>query len=122
MTWDRVRKATSRDGDMRMLEEMATDSYPPDSRAGVPADLRIFYQYREDIMSIDGVVLYGDKLVIPPFLCCKVLAALYAAHQPCMPAAAPTPSITPVHPFQAICADFFNAQRYALPSHCRPLL
>ena len=80
MTWDHVREAMSSSDDLRMLEEMAADSFP-ESRAGMPAAIRGFHQYREDITSADGVVLYKDRVVIPPSLRGEVLSALHAAHQ-----------------------------------------
>ncbi|CAL8276073.1 unnamed protein product [Arctogadus glacialis] len=46
--------------DMRTLEEMAADSFP-ESRAGMQVAIRGFHQYREDITSADGVVLYKDR-------------------------------------------------------------
>ncbi|CAL8384340.1 unnamed protein product [Arctogadus glacialis] len=60
VTWDRVREAMSSSDDMRTLEEMAADSFP-ESRAGMPVAIRGFHQYREDITSADGVVLYKDR-------------------------------------------------------------
>ncbi|CAL8335397.1 unnamed protein product [Boreogadus saida] len=58
VTWDRVREAMSSSDDMRTLEEMAADGFH-ESRAGMPVAIRGFHQYREDITSADGVVLYG---------------------------------------------------------------
>lgn len=77
VTWDRVREATCSDDDMRMLEEMAVDGFP-ESRSEMPAPIHSYYQYREDITSIDGVVLYRDRVVMPPSLRNEVLAALIA--------------------------------------------
>ncbi|KAJ8369165.1 hypothetical protein SKAU_G00091930 [Synaphobranchus kaupii] len=80
VTWDRVREATSSDGEMRTLEEMAADGIP-DSKFEMPETIRDFHQYRESITSTDGVVLFKDRVVIPPSLRGKVLSALHAAHQ-----------------------------------------
>ncbi|XP_014670775.1 PREDICTED: uncharacterized protein K02A2.6-like [Priapulus caudatus] len=80
VTWDRVREATSSDGDMHMLEEMAVDGIP-DSKFEMPEMIRDFHQFRENITSTDGVILYKDRVVIPPLLRGEVLSALHAAHQ-----------------------------------------
>ncbi|KAJ8336082.1 hypothetical protein SKAU_G00394250 [Synaphobranchus kaupii] len=80
VTWDRVREATSSDGEMRTLEAMAADGIP-DSKFKMPETIRDFHQYRESITSTDGVVLYKDRVVIPPSLRGEVLSALHAAHQ-----------------------------------------
>ena len=80
VTWDRVREATASDDDMRALEGMALEGFPG-SKAAMPDSLRCFYQYRDKLTSEDGVVLYDDRVVVPPRLRSEVLSALHAAHQ-----------------------------------------
>ena len=80
MTWDRVREATSSDVDMHTLEEMATDGIP-DSNIEMPKTIRDYHQYRENITSTDGVILYKDRVIVPPSLRGEVLSTLHAAHQ-----------------------------------------
>lgn len=72
VTWDRVREATSSDVDMHTLEEMATDGIP-DSKIEMPETIRDYHQYRENITSTDGVILYKDRVIIPPSLRGEVL-------------------------------------------------
>ena len=61
---------------------MVEDGFP-DSRNAFPQNLRIYYQFRDDFHSLDGVVLYKDRVVIPPSLRTEVLvlATLHSAHQ-----------------------------------------
>uniref|UniRef100_A0A8C4N7P6 Gypsy retrotransposon integrase-like protein 1 n=1 Tax=Eptatretus burgeri TaxID=7764 RepID=A0A8C4N7P6_EPTBU len=80
VTWDRVREATSSDGDMHILEGMTMNGIP-DSKIEMPETIRDYHQYRENITSTDGVILYKDRVVIPPSLRGDVLSALHAAHQ-----------------------------------------
>ncbi|CAE1167716.1 unnamed protein product [Acanthosepion pharaonis] len=54
VTWDRVRTATASDEDML---------------------------FRDDLSNIDGVIVYKDRIVIPPSLRDEVLCALHSAHQ-----------------------------------------
>ncbi|CAL8342692.1 unnamed protein product [Arctogadus glacialis] len=63
VTWDRFREAMSSSDDLRMFEERAADGFP-ESRAGMPVAIRGLYQYREDITSADGVVLYKDRYLV----------------------------------------------------------
>ena len=79
VTWDRDQEASS-DGDLHTLQEMAVDGLP-DLKANMPESLHAFHQYREHITSTDGMILYKDRVVIPPSLCDDVLSALHAAHQ-----------------------------------------
>ena len=54
------REATSSDGGMRILEEMAVDGFS-ELRIEMPEVIRAFHKYRKDITSADGQVLYRDK-------------------------------------------------------------
>ena len=65
---------------MHTLEEMATDGMP-DSKIEMPETIRDYHQYRENITSSDGVILYKDRVIIPPSLRGEVLSTLHATHQ-----------------------------------------
>ena len=80
VAWDRVREATSSEVNMHTLEEMATDGIP-DSKIEMPETIRDYHQYRENITSTDGVILYKNRVIVPPSLRGDVLSTLYAAHQ-----------------------------------------
>ena len=80
VTWDRVREATSSDVNMHTLEEMATDGIP-DSKNEMPETIRDYRQYGENITSTDGVILYKDRVIVPPSLRGEILSTLHAAHQ-----------------------------------------
>ena len=47
----------------------------------IPQPLRIYYQHRDHLSTIDGVILYNDRVVVPPALRPNVLSTLHAAHQ-----------------------------------------
>ena len=53
----------------------------PDTPSAMPSAIRTYYQYREKITEYDGVILYKDRIVIPPTLRASVLQALHSAHQ-----------------------------------------
>lgn len=40
----------------------------PDSRLELPTELHEYFQFRERLYTVDGVVLYKDRVVIPPTL------------------------------------------------------
>ena len=80
VTWDRVREATASDEAAHTLTRLIEDGFPP-SRDKIPADLRAYYQLRDDLSASDGVALYKDRVIIPPSLRQEVLAALHSAHQ-----------------------------------------
>ena len=80
VTWDRVREATASDPTMRGLITLIEDGYPS-NKSEVPDSLSIFFQHRDKLSVTEGVVMYCDRLVIPPSLRREVLVGLHSAHQ-----------------------------------------
>jgi len=71
---------TASDDDMIVLADLIENGMP-ESRTQMPDALRDFFQFRDDLSVTDGVILYKDRIVIPPLLRNEVLDALHAAHQ-----------------------------------------
>ena len=80
ITWDDVRLATTSDQLMSHLLEVIEDGFP-ESRNNLQPELKQYYQFKEGLSTFDGVVLYHDRVVVPPSLRSKVLAGLHSAHQ-----------------------------------------
>jgi hypothetical protein len=80
VTWNRVREATSSDQDMLTLSSFIENGMP-DFRHELPPQLREYHKFRDDLHTLDGVILYKDRIVIPQCLRNEVLAALHSAHQ-----------------------------------------
>ena len=47
----------------------------------MPETISDYHQYRENITSTDGVILYTDRVIVPPSLHGEVLSTIHAAHQ-----------------------------------------
>ena len=80
VTWDRVHTATTSDTNMQSLVDLI-ESGMPQFRHELPEPLREYFQFRDSLYTVDGVLLYKDHVVIPPSLRSEVLANLHAAHQ-----------------------------------------
>ena len=80
VTWDEVRLQTSSDPMMQTLLE-TTESGFPEVRSEVPTSILPFYRLREGLYTVDGVVCYNGRTVIPPSLRTRVLEILHSAHQ-----------------------------------------
>ncbi|GFO16564.1 enzymatic polyprotein [Plakobranchus ocellatus] len=72
VTWDDIRLATASDLTMTTLTNTIEDGFPED-RTSLDPDLRPYHQFREHLTTFDGVVLYHDRIVIPPSLHDRVL-------------------------------------------------
>ena len=79
VTWARVKEATNSDTTMVLLLNTIEDGFPS-NRDSVPDLLKDYFQFRESLWTIDGVVLYNERIVIPPTLRPAILEALHAAH------------------------------------------
>ena len=80
VTWERVKLATTSDKDMVQLVSTIETGFP-DSRHELPQPLQEYHQFRDDLYTVDGVVLYKARIVIPPSLRQDVLSVLHSAHQ-----------------------------------------
>ena len=80
VTWDRVRDATASDPTMMRLLEQVEEGLP-DHRHEMPEELREYHSLRDGLYTSDGVVLYDQRVVIPPSLRDEVLQSLHGAHQ-----------------------------------------
>ena len=80
VNWNQVRTATSSDTDMLLLLSTIEEGMP-DHRSQLPLQLRDYHQFREHLYSIDIVIIYKGRIVIPPSLKQNCLSALHAAHQ-----------------------------------------
>ena len=80
VTWDDVRVATASDSLMSLLANIIEEGFQ-ENLGSIPPNLRQYHRYKENLTTFDGVILYKDRLVIPPSLREKVLSSLHSAHQ-----------------------------------------
>ena len=80
VTWDEIRVATASDTNMNLLVDLVENGFP-ESRSDLDPEVKIYYQYRDSLSTFDGVVMYRDRIVIPPSLRDKVLSGLHSGHQ-----------------------------------------
>ncbi len=80
INWEQVQIATSSDDNMLLLLSTIEDGIP-DLKHQLPPSIREYHQFRQHLYSSDGVIVYKDRIVIPPSLRPSCLSALHAAHQ-----------------------------------------
>ena len=80
VTWERVRLATASDPDMHALVSII-ETGMPEKKLDLPAPLREYHRHRNELHTVDGVVLYSSRVVIPPSLRSEVISSLHSAHQ-----------------------------------------
>ena len=79
ITWDRLIEGTTKDYQLRALQDAIQDGFPERWRTS-PLTAP-FWQYRHSLHVTDRVVIYNDRVVIPSSLRPSVLDILHSAHQ-----------------------------------------
>ena len=79
ITWEKIRVATSSDDLMECLLGFVESGFPS-CRSDVPMGIAEFYQYREQLSALDGVILYKHRIVVPKSLRKDILSLLHCAH------------------------------------------
>ena len=80
VTWDNVREATTSDEETSLFRD-TIETGIPNNRDDMPSTIRHYHQHRDQLYTVDGVVMYRDRIVIPQKLRKNVLASLHSAHQ-----------------------------------------
>ena len=81
VTWQRVKEETASDTDMQQLLDMIEQDRIPKSRHKLPVSLRAYHKLRNDLIAVDGVILYKERVVVPQKLRNEVILTLHSAHQ-----------------------------------------
>ena len=77
--WNKVKETYNSDPTMLSLLETVEGGFPA-NRDALPLALQEYHPFRDYLSSIDGVVIYKERTVIPPPLRKQVLDSLHAAH------------------------------------------
>ena len=80
VTWDAVLQATNSDPTMLSLLKRIELGFPK-QKIDTLEELHQYFPHREHLWTIDGVILYKNRIIIPPPLRHTVLCALHSAHQ-----------------------------------------
>ena len=80
ITWNKVRVSTSSDENLQNLLNIIESGFPK-KRDALPPPLREFHRFREHLSTVDGVIMYKDRIMIPRSLRQSVLLTLHSAHQ-----------------------------------------
>ena len=80
LSWERIASETLADPTMHRLLSAILDGFTDKYRANNDA-ISAFWIYHESLYVSDGVIIYQDRVVVPPALQNTVLQILHSAHQ-----------------------------------------
>ena len=75
-----IRDETENDGTLHALREIISHGWP-ESRAQCPVHLMDFWNFRDELNVEDGIVLKGNRIVVPKSLHAAVLEQVHYVHQ-----------------------------------------
>ena len=79
LSLDQVHQETECDEDMQLLKPYSFDGFPK-SRSCLPEPIWSYFDYRECLSDVDGVIMKGLCIVIPASLRTKTLNTLHSSH------------------------------------------
>ena len=82
VTWTEVREHTLRNENLQNLQKKIEDGFQGiTSRLDLAPGIREFFQFKDGLSTVDGVILYNNRTVIPSPLRALILDTLHSAHQ-----------------------------------------
>lgn len=75
-----IRHAAAQDSTLNSLTEMVSHGWP-NQRKDCPDHLAPYWNYRDEIGIHDGLLLKGDRIIVPSCIQSQVLLQLHVAHQ-----------------------------------------
>merc|ERR1711860_27436 len=76
ITWEMVKEATSQDETLQHLAKCIQMG-----SAEFPMPIRAYQKWRNHLYIVDGIIMMGERIIVPTKLRPQILATLHAAHQ-----------------------------------------
>lgn len=74
-----VKESTANDNSLQCLSKTISDGWP-DQRSECPPSIQEYWNYRDELIEYEGVILKGDRIVIPKTMQADVLRSLHVGH------------------------------------------
>ena len=74
-----IRIATDSDDALQQLKQMILQGWPT-HKSAIPSELVMFFDYRDELTVQDGIILRGDRIVIPRSLQSDMKQRVHAGH------------------------------------------
>ena len=74
-----IRDGTKNDKSLRILQRMILNGWP-DSHSQIPEEVRLYWNFRDELSEADGVLLKGERLIIPSCLQQDILQRIHMGH------------------------------------------
>ena len=79
VTWDLVRQESAQSQECQELRQLISKGMPEESEKW-PVEVKEFFPYRSGLLEVDGIILFGERILIPASLRPQILDILHAGH------------------------------------------
>ena len=79
VTWEMIKESTANDDTLKQVTHAVKNGFP--QIQDIPQNVCPFHRYASQLYIIDGVLMLGEKVVVPTCLRGQILEALHGAHQ-----------------------------------------
>ena len=76
----RLKNETGKDETLQMVKAIIQDGWP-ENKHSLPLTVTPYFQIRDELVVQDGLILRGDRVVIPKALRTEMIEDLHAPHQ-----------------------------------------
>lgn len=77
--YDQFKKHTSDDPELQKLRSITQNGWP-ENKEKVPQDVRKYWNFRDEISCIDGILYKNNKLIVPRSMRSQILKTLHSSH------------------------------------------
>ena len=77
MNWSKIRTTSMNDSSMKKLKDLIESEFI----GPIPEELQQYSKFKEDLYTVDDVILYKNRILIPPCHRQEILESLHSAHQ-----------------------------------------
>ncbi|XP_062570398.1 uncharacterized protein K02A2.6-like [Saccostrea cucullata] len=79
MKYEEFKKATANDAELQSLLDTVLEGWP-DSKPEVPDEIRMYWNIRDEISCVDGLLFKSHKLIIPQSMRTEMLNLIHSSH------------------------------------------
>lgn len=76
---EQITEETSKDGTLQTLTSLIIDGWP-DEKYEVPKEVFEYWNFRDELSNVNGIILKGKKIVIPASMRKNILNKLHEGH------------------------------------------
>jgi len=74
-----IKEATANDPSLKELKEMIKSGWP-ETKSQTPPSIQVYWNVRDELSEVDGVILKNERIVVPSSLRKEMLQRIHQGH------------------------------------------